>query len=59
MGRFDFFYLIIYVYIVFVVPQQGILDIITELGRMCVAPNEICVIPQGIRFAVKVNSESR
>ncbi|XP_034472566.1 homogentisate 1,2-dioxygenase [Drosophila innubila] len=42
-----------------IVPQQGVLDIITELGRMTVAPNEICVIPQGIRFAVKVNSASR
>ncbi|KAM8717627.1 hypothetical protein ACLKA7_004341 [Drosophila subpalustris] len=42
-----------------IVPQQGVLDIITELGRMSVAPNEICVIPQGIRFAVKVNSASR
>lgn len=43
----------------FTVPQQGILDITTELGRMTVAPNEICVIPQGIRFAVKVEEPSR
>ncbi|XP_001988070.2 homogentisate 1,2-dioxygenase [Drosophila grimshawi] len=42
-----------------IVPQEGILDITTELGRMTVAPNEICVIPQGIRFAVKVKAPSR
>ncbi|ALC39301.1 hgo [Drosophila busckii] len=42
-----------------IVPQQGVLDIVTELGRMSVAPNEICVIPQGIRFAVKVEGPSR
>ncbi|EDW63421.1 homogentisate 1,2-dioxygenase [Drosophila virilis] len=42
-----------------IVPQEGILDITTELGRMTVAPNEICVIPQGIRFAVRVKSPSR
>lgn len=41
------------------VPQQGVLDVTTELGRMTVAPNEICVIPQGIRFAVKINAPSR
>ncbi|XP_068150731.1 homogentisate 1,2-dioxygenase [Drosophila tropicalis] len=42
-----------------IVPQQGVLDITTELGKMTVAPNEICVIPQGIRFAVGVDSVSR
>nr|AAF36489.1 homogentisate 1,2-dioxygenase [Drosophila melanogaster] len=42
-----------------IVPQQGVLDITTEFGRMSVAPNEICVIPQGIRFAVNVDSPSR
>ncbi|KAH8323252.1 hypothetical protein KR067_003777, partial [Drosophila pandora] len=42
-----------------IVPQEGTLDITTELGRMTVAPNEICVIPQGIRFAVNVTKPSR
>ncbi|XP_016925352.3 homogentisate 1,2-dioxygenase [Drosophila suzukii] len=42
-----------------IVPQQGALDVKTEFGRMAVAPNEICVIPQGIRFAVNVDSPSR
>jgi homogentisate 1,2-dioxygenase len=42
-----------------IVPQEGVLDIITEFGRMKVAPNEICVIPQGIRYAVNVTGPSR
>lgn len=35
-----------------IVPQQGALDIQTELGRLLVRPNEICVIPRGIRYRV-------
>lgn len=35
-----------------IVLQHGILDIQTELGRMLVRPNEICVIPRGIRYRV-------
>lgn len=42
-----------------IVPQQGSLDITTELGRMYVKPNEICVIPQGIRFSVAVEGPTR
>ena len=42
-----------------IVPQQGTLDIITEFGKMEVAPNEICVIQQGMRFSVNVNGPSR
>lgn len=45
--------------IVFLVPQQGTLDIKTEFGRMTVAPNEICVIQQGIKFSVAVSELSR
>lgn len=41
------------------VPQQGTLDIKTEFGRMKVAPNEICVIQQGIKFSVAVSELSR
>ncbi|KAJ3016604.1 Homogentisate 1,2-dioxygenase [Thoreauomyces humboldtii] len=37
-----------------IVPQQGRLDIQTELGRLMVEPNEIAVIPRGIRFAVRL-----
>merc|ERR1712212_243380 len=42
-----------------IVPQQGSLKITTEFGRMVVAPNEICVIQQGIRFNVDVEGPSR
>lgn len=42
-----------------IVPQQGSLFITTEMGQMNVEPNEICVIQQGIRFNVAVDSESR
>lgn len=33
-----------------IVPQHGVLDIQTELGRLYVQPNEVCVIPRGIRL---------
>ncbi|XP_055632303.1 homogentisate 1,2-dioxygenase [Toxorhynchites rutilus septentrionalis] len=42
-----------------IVPQQGPLDITTEFGKMYVCPNEICVIPQGIRFSVAVEGPTR
>lgn len=32
-----------------IVAQHGVLDIQTELGRLLVRPNEICVIPRGVR----------
>ncbi|HEX7854888.1 MAG TPA: homogentisate 1,2-dioxygenase [Sphingobium sp.] len=35
-----------------IVPQQGRLEITTELGRVDLAPLQIAVIPRGIRFAV-------
>ena len=41
------------------VPQQNVLEITTEFGKMRVAPNEICVIQQGIRFKVDVDGPSR
>ena len=41
------------------VPQVGELDITTEFGKMKVAPNEICVIQQGMRFSVNVSKPSR
>lgn len=37
-----------------IVPQHGILDIQTELGKILVRPNEICVIPRGIRYRVSL-----
>eukprot|EP00834_Sanchytrium_tribonematis_P003145 NODE_113_length_18482_cov_1.630746.p8 type:complete len:320 gc:universal NODE_113_length_18482_cov_1.630746:3933-2974(-) len=42
-----------------IVPQQGTLDILTELGRLIVEPLEICIIPRGIRFQVKISGPSR
>lgn len=42
-----------------IVPQQGSLKITTEFGIMEVAPNEIAVIQQGMRFAVAVNGPTR
>lgn len=38
---------------------MGTLDVITEFGRMTVAPNEICVIQQGMRFTVNVDGPTR
>jgi homogentisate 1,2-dioxygenase len=35
-----------------IVPHQGCLDIQTELGKLLVRQNEICVIPRGIRYRV-------
>uniref|UniRef100_A0A914KG53 Homogentisate 1,2-dioxygenase n=1 Tax=Meloidogyne incognita TaxID=6306 RepID=A0A914KG53_MELIC len=35
-----------------IVPQHGTLLIITEFGKMEIEPQEIAVIPQGIRFSV-------
>ncbi|KAI9738645.1 MAG: hypothetical protein M1834_008150 [Cirrosporium novae-zelandiae] len=37
-----------------IVPQHGVLDIRTELGPILVRPNEICVIPRGIRYQVSL-----
>jgi homogentisate 1,2-dioxygenase len=35
-----------------IVPQEGRLQIATELGRLTLEPFEIAVIPRGVRFAV-------
>lgn len=35
-----------------IVPQHGVLDIQTEMGPLLVRPNEICVIPRGVRYRV-------
>lgn len=42
-----------------IVPQTGVLHITTEFGKMDVAPNEICVIQQGMRFSVDIDQPSR
>jgi homogentisate 1,2-dioxygenase len=40
-----------------IVPQHGVLDIQTELGHLRVRPNEIAVIPRGIRYRVSLHEE--
>ncbi len=42
-----------------VVPQQGALTIVTELGVLDVAPGEIALLPRGIAFSVMVGGPSR
>lgn len=42
-----------------IVPQQGAMRFLTELGIVDVRPGEICVIPRGIKFRVEVSGPSR
>lgn len=42
-----------------IVPQHGSLRIFTELGKIEVAPGEICVIQRGIRFRVELDGPAR
>ena len=35
-----------------IVPQQGRLDIATEMGRLNIEPGEVALIPRGVRFRV-------
>lgn len=35
-----------------IVPQQGALGLVTELGRLDIAPGSIAVVPRGLRFRV-------
>jgi homogentisate 1,2-dioxygenase len=39
-----------------IVPQQGVLDLKTELGNIIVRQNEICLIPRGVRYNVSLPS---
>jgi len=42
-----------------IVPQQGVLTIVTELGPIEVAPLQIALIPRGLRFLVALEGPSR
>ena len=42
-----------------IVPQQGALTIVSELGRFEVAPLHIALIPRGVRFRVELSGPSR
>ena len=41
-----------------IVPQLGVLHVTTELGKLCVAPGEIVVVPRNIYFAVSPSDAS-
>jgi homogentisate 1,2-dioxygenase len=41
------------------VPQQGAIELFTELGRLAVKPGEIAVVPRGVKFRVEVDGPSR
>jgi homogentisate 1,2-dioxygenase len=41
------------------VPQQGTLDITTELGAFSAAPGEIALLPRGLAFSVAVRGPTR
>jgi homogentisate 1,2-dioxygenase len=42
-----------------IVPQQGGLTIVTELGRLDIAPLQIALIPRGLRFRIELAAPSR
>jgi homogentisate 1,2-dioxygenase len=37
-----------------IVPQEGVLRLATEFGRLEVAPGEVAVVPRGIKFRVEI-----
>ena len=37
-----------------IVLQHGVLDVVTELGSLLIRPNEICVVPRGIRYRISL-----
>ena len=41
-----------------IVPQEGRLEMHTELGIIGVAPGEICVIPRGVKFRVEIDGKA-
>jgi homogentisate 1,2-dioxygenase len=42
-----------------IVPQEGTLHVLTEFGRMDVAPGSIGLVPRGVKFRVDVDGDSR
>ncbi|MFP5329767.1 MAG: homogentisate 1,2-dioxygenase [Alphaproteobacteria bacterium] len=42
-----------------VIPQQGTLRILTELGLMEVPPGSVALVPRGVKFRVEVDGPSR
>jgi homogentisate 1,2-dioxygenase len=41
-----------------IVPQRGALTLDTELGRLQVEPQEVAVVPRGLRYRVDLNSDA-
>jgi homogentisate 1,2-dioxygenase len=39
------------------VPQQGVLTLVTELGRLTAGPGEIAVLPRGIKVRVEIGGD--
>ncbi len=35
-----------------IIPEQGRLDLRTEMGRLAIAPGEVALVPRGVRFRV-------
>ena len=35
-----------------IVPQEGTLDLVTELGRLAIAPGQIALVPRGVRCRI-------
>jgi homogentisate 1,2-dioxygenase len=42
-----------------IVPQQGTLRVVTELGILEVPPLHVAIVPRGVRFRIEVNERSR
>jgi homogentisate 1,2-dioxygenase len=42
-----------------IIPQQGDLRLVTELGRLDVAPGSVALVPRGVKFRVEVDGEAR
>ena len=42
-----------------IIPQQGALHLVTELGRLDVAPGSIALVPRGMKFRVEVEGDAR
>jgi homogentisate 1,2-dioxygenase len=42
-----------------IIPQQGTLRLVTELGRIDAAPGSIALVPRGVKFRVEVDGDAR
>ncbi|WP_298023733.1 homogentisate 1,2-dioxygenase [uncultured Parasphingopyxis sp.] len=42
-----------------IVPQQGALRLVTEMGVLDVPPNHVAVIPRGLKFRVEIDGPAR